>query len=309
LDGIIQSESKLQREYTEYFSEGTLENFQNFMSVWHTTNKIFVEGLTLTDSVLSDSKTLEKTENTSKIRQCLKERDYSTLFKQDTSSESIYEYTKRYIPSRVLCYLNNIITYKPLITKLLKSCHVVNIGGGSCAEAISFITGKTYVEKTRNKEKKLYIQIYDISPYNPIIESLRKHSNNSTVDFKQQDILEDYPDLKGVTILTMHYIVNELFQMSKQKANAFLDYLFLNMERNSVFWVLDCASDVSAIKVNGKDYPVYFILDFMAKKHNLNVLSAVDSEWYRVDKALVDAVPTLRHQNMRYFQRIYCKPE
>ena len=101
-------------------------------------------------------------------------------------------------------------------------------------------------------------------------------------------------------IIMACFVVNELFA-DKGKALATLGHLVSQMRRGAFLYVVDSASDLSLMDINGSKYWVWMLIDGLK---GLRKVSSQDSHWHRLDSSLKYPIAL---ENVHCYVRLYQK--
>lgn len=155
------------------------------------------------------------------------------------------------------------------------------------------------------------INILDMGCWDKIIEKINSNIRNDAfkLHFYRRDILdlteEEIHELIccGKNLITMMFVLNELFQANKARAAQFITHLVKNLEINAYLLIVESAGSFSEIKVGNRDFMVFHLLD---RVNSLEKVHSCDSTWHRISQQVKE---NYRYplNDMRYFIRIYKK--
>jgi 25S rRNA (uracil2843-N3)-methyltransferase len=259
-----------------------------------------------------------------------KNRQYLSVFL--TSPDRLAIYVANYVASRALCYhqllttklhLVNLLTGKDQIARAelerrrkqrrtgqpcpvdyasaTRKVRVACIGAGAGSELIALLFS-------------IELNIIDIADWAVLQKLIAQQAANdgrlSGVDIKwrQADILqlddEELSHISQCDLITLMFVLNELFAVSKADTVRMLTRLINGMQKGAMLLLLESAGSFSELQVNQQNYMVYQLLDKIPRLELVE--PAQDSIWYRYDPQLA-ANTLMPLNNMRYFLRIYRK--
>ncbi|AOW06282.1 hypothetical protein B0I72DRAFT_139006 [Yarrowia lipolytica] len=266
----------------------------------------FEKTLALSDDVL--------TERMQAVKSDLYNRDYMAAF---GSQDNLDVYAVRWSPARALAYhelfkQHNVLRHdKP---------NVLCIGGGAGGELAALLG---LIAETPQKDE-IKLNMVDIAAWGECVSKLEgafpniydKNTNKDavTTTFVQGDVLipETIPSFAPYTCITLMFTTNELFAENKAQTIRLLNRMTEQCESGTLLLVCESAGSYSDIQINGKTFPVHFLLDHtMAKGRNSTtgpweIVNQSNSEWFRINKEL-ELVYPWKLEDMRYFFRLYRK--
>lgn len=268
----------------------------------------FEKTLALSDEVL--------TERMQTVKSDLYNRDYMAAF---GSQENLDVYAVRWSPARALAYHELFKQHNVLRHEIP---NVLCIGGGAGGELAALLG--LIAETPQKKEIKL--NMVDIAAWGECVTKLEGafpniyDSNKNTIKetvsttFVEGDVLspQTIPSFTPYTCITLMFTTNELFAENKAQTIRLLNRMTEQCESGTLLLVCESAGSYSDIQINGKTFPVHFLLDHtLAKGRNSTtgpweIVDQSNSEWFRISKDL-ELVYPWKLEDMRYFFRLYRK--
>ncbi|RUS19005.1 hypothetical protein BC937DRAFT_88079 [Endogone sp. FLAS-F59071] len=239
------------------------------------------------------------------IKSAFFERNYLSIF---TNSSNLPVYTAAYIPARALCYYT-LFRNEPLLLNLLsRPTRIFLPGSGSGSELIGIAAAMMHATSSK---QKVDLRMMDIGEWEGVLSGLedvvRKRwgwGEELICGYEKGDVLElgetMLEEIREADLITFMFVMNELF-VEKGRAMEMVKRLVEGMKKGAWLLVVDSAGSFSHLKIGGKTYMVYFLLDALK---DFEKLVADDSKWYRYPEHLKYPVDI---QNMRYFIRLYQK--
>jgi 25S rRNA (uracil2843-N3)-methyltransferase len=228
------------------------------------------------------------------IKQLFFNRDFLEIF---TNDKLLDVYTLNYVPSRMLCYLS---IFDSIIAPNLNSSSILCLGAGNGAELLGIVAS------TANPS---VVHISDLSKYSTLdtIVNAVRSEYTQTLDIQTSvgsvldTIYMDSLNIPSFNLITTNFLLNEILTGSKRNFVILVKTIVESLNVGSYWLVVDAASDFSQTSVGSGQVMIYKLLDCIK---DLEIVHAVDSEWFRPDKGL--EYP-LKIQSMRYFARLYRK--
>ena len=217
-------------------------------------------------------------------------------------------YVLRYVPTRVLAYYDFFRKCGPITKLLQRNAVVCCLGSGSTSELNSLchtFAALLYEESAERSislveiKRRLIVHIQDLFDWSsiqrPILNKIRVHCGLSNdrlvVSFDQSDLLDPYSSRFKLAnkchLVTLMFVLNELFAESRIKALKFLTQLVETMQIGSMLLVLDSASDFSQLNSKSDSNSIklqtelwmYHLLDSL---NGLKTLAKNDAQWFRI---------------------------
>ncbi|KAG5365667.1 25S rRNA (uridine(2843)-N(3))-methyltransferase [Yarrowia sp. B02] len=265
----------------------------------------FEKTLALSDDVL--------TERMQAVKSDLYNRDYMAAF---GSQDNLDVYAVRWSPARALAYHE---LFKQHEVLRHDKPNVLCIGGGAGGE-LAALYG--LIAETAQKDE-IKLNMVDIANWGECVTKLEgafpnvydKNTNKNVVtEFVQGDILtpETVPSFEPYTCITLMFTTNELFTENKAQTIRMLNRMTEQCKSGTLLLVCESAGSYSDIQINGKTFPVHFLLDHtLARGRNATggpweIVDQSNSEWFRISKDL-ELVYPWKLEDMRYFFRLYRK--
>lgn len=183
-------------------------------------------------------------------------------------------YVAQYLPMRALCY-ESMWSTQPLLKKLLeKDITIYSIGAGPGSEAVGISMAREQSLRQRIRDGRLTladatrastpprfrIHTQDLFDWTPpltaVFDSLARHAPISygTTNFtvSQSNVLDAQlktAQFRNSHVVTMMFVLNELFQENKSATMHFLDRLITAMRPGAFLIVADSAGDFSQLEI------------------------------------------------------------
>jgi len=259
------------------------------------------------------------------IKDLFIQRDFLAIF---TDPSNLLVYLARWVPPRALCYLSLFGQSPTLKQVLTQSVRWTCLGAGPGSELVALSAlatleqhagGEVDVAGTITDQPRRFLDVFlhDIGDFGPAVSRLVEMTQQRwgisedrfRAQFVQGDLLAQQmaPELEVALssshVVTMMFVVNELFQQDLDATLKTLRDIAKRMHRHAFLVIADSVSDMSTITVfGGKQYRVPTVLDNLFK--SLTKVSSADSAWHRLPKVSYQC----ELQNVHYFLRIYQKP-
>lgn len=250
------------------------------------------------------------TEQMQAVKSDLYNRDYMAAF---GTQENLDVYAVRWSPARALAYE---ALFKQHDVLRHDKPNVLCIGGGAGGE-LAALYG--VIAETAQKEA-IKLTMVDIADWGECVKKLEgafpniydKNTNAVTTEFVQGDVLaaETIPSFEPYTCITLMFTTNELFAENKPGSIRLLNRMTAECKPGTLLLVCESAGSYSDIQINGKTFPVHFLLDHtLAKGRNATggpweIVDQSNSEWFRLTG---DLKYPWKLEDMRYFFRLYRK--
>lgn len=228
-------------------------------------------------------------ERIQKVKDALFRRSYEEAF---GTLDNLRVYVVRWSPSRALAYSHIFTTYESINKALVPNANVLCIGGGAGAEIAAL-----------SSFQNLNVTTVDRADWEPVIRPL-----TDTLGVKVEMICGtalDLPfDAAKFDVITSLFTTNELFSESRAGTVKMIQQLSQNCKPGCLFVVVESAGSYSHININGKQFPMHFLLDHTFRTQGWDTVDETNSEWFRLPADLETAYP-YKLENMRYLLRVY----
>ncbi|RUP45983.1 hypothetical protein BC936DRAFT_147498 [Jimgerdemannia flammicorona] len=235
-------------------------------------------------------------------------RDYLSIF---TVPANLPTYTAAYIPARSLCYYT-LFRDEPLLQGLLsRRSRIFLPGSGSGSELMGITAAMLHAS---SETQRVELRMQDIGEWGDVLGGLEAEvrrrwgfGEELVCGYERGDVLgvvgRVEEEIQEADLITFMFVMNELF-VEKARAMEMVKRLVGGMKKGA--WLLvgfvygfvkitllkvpdlkllqyplqvvDSAGSFSHLKVGGRTYMVYFLLDALK---DLEKLISEDSKWYR----------------------------
>jgi 25S rRNA (uracil2843-N3)-methyltransferase len=254
-------------------------------------------------------------------------RDFLTAFGR---KEYLEAYAARWSPSRALGYLQVFVELSDVADALKAggetSGKVICLGGGAGAEIAAlggFLNFSKKASTSGESPKTLEVVAVDIADWSSVTNQLHRGISTAptlskyasaamqeanaplvspgalNVTFEQHDVLDaDVARLdallRGASLVTIMFTLNELYSASLSLTQKFLLNLTACLPANALLLVVDSPGSYSTVSLNGKEkkYPMHWLLDHTllaqgAKSgtSSWEKLTEDESKWFRLDSS------------------------
>lgn len=249
------------------------------------------------------------------IKDLFIQRDYLDIF---TDPSNLLVYLARWVPPRALCYLA-LFGQNPALRRVLaRNVRWTCLGAGPGSELVA-LSALAALDPTCGDQQHRFLDVFlhDIGEFGLGVAQLAGMTQQRwglipdrlRAQFLQGDLLAQQlaPELEAALgsshVVTMMFVVNELFQQDLDVTLKTLRGIAKRMHSNALLVIADSVSDMSTITIfGGKQYRVPTVLDNVFK--GLTMVSSEDSVWHRLPK---EVSYQCELQNVHYFLRIYQK--
>jgi hypothetical protein len=168
-----------------------------------------------------------------------------------------FAYIFRYLPFRYLCVEKAIDTCDELKSKILRGgLQVISLGGGPGTDTLAISSFES------EESLKSYYGIFDICKSWELLLDYFSLGLNKEINLVECDVLQTSDEfsktLQGADIISISFLVSEIYFVDPTKCAIFLGNLFNSLSFNSHLVFLDFYHE---------EYPITDILNRLAKQH------------------------------------------